>query len=157
MKNYSDTFNTYYQNNAASIYCFKSGRKNSKCSDTISINHLINKVPDRKVSDERILQQITGTLEVIVYYCKQYKHIELSVYADIFKPVEYTNANNEMYHGVEDQRYYNQRKTFSSIEECINYLLMVYTLVYPYNKLSRGTVHRDASIRYLINLYHKEG
>ena len=154
MKNYSGTFNTYYQNNAASIYCFKSRRKNSKCSDTIAINHLINNAPVRKVSDERILQQVVGTLEKIVYYCKQYEHIELSIYADIFKPVEYTNVNNEIYHGVEEQRYYSRRKTFSSIEECINYLLFVYTLIYPYNKLSRDTVHRDTSIRYFINLYY---
>lgn len=155
MNNYSDTFNTFYQSNAASIYCFKSSRKNSKCSNTISINHLINHAPDRKVSDERIIQQITRTIESIVYYARQYKHIELSAYIDSFKQIEYTNANNEIYHGVEDQRYCFQRVRFSSIEECINFVFSVYCLIYPYNKIDRNTLHNNASIRYYINAYYK--
>ena len=96
MNNYSDTYNTFYQSNAASIFCFKSSRKNSKCSDIININHLINRETDRRVSDNRIMDQIAGTIEKIVYYCKQYKHIELSCYMDVFKQIEYENANNEI-------------------------------------------------------------
>ena len=128
MNNYSDTYNTFYQSNAASIFCYKSSRKNSKCSDIININHLINRETDRRVSDNRIMDQIAGTIEKIVYYCKQYKHIELSCYMDVFKQIEYENANNEIYHGVEDQRYCFQRVIFSSIEQCINFVFSVYCL-----------------------------
>ena len=155
MNNYSDTYNTFYQSNAASIFCFKSSRKNSKCSDIININHLINRETDRRVSDDRIMNQIAETIEKIVYYCKQYKHIELSCYMDVFKQIEYENANNEIYHGVEDQRYCFQRVIFSSIEQCINFVFSVYCLIYPYNKIDRNTLHNNASIRYFINQYYR--
>ena len=153
MSNYSNTYNTFYQNNAASILCFKSSRKNSKCSDVISINHLINQETDRRVSDDKILDQIIGTTEKIVYYCKQYKHIELSCYIDVFKQIEY--ENNETCHGVEDHHYCFQRVIFSSIERCINFVFSVYCLIYPYNKIDRNTLHNNASIRYFINKYYR--
>lgn len=155
MKNYSDTYNTFYKNNAASIFCYKSSRKNAKCSNVINIDYLINRETDRRVSDNRIMDQIAGTIEKIVCYCKQHAHIELTCYVDVFKQIEYKNANEEIYHGVEGQRYNFQRVIFTGIEQCINFIFSVYCLIYPYNKIDHNTLHSNASIRYFINKYYR--
>lgn len=153
-RNYDINYDLFYKNNNAIIFCYKSNRKNSSSSDIITINHLTSKDTDRTVSDDRIMNQIAGTIEKIVYYCKQYKRIELSCYVDVSKQAEYENANNELYHDVENQRYNFQRVTFSSIEQCINFVFSVYCLIYPYNKISKKTLFNNASIRYFINQYY---
>jgi len=156
MKNYSDMYNKAYALNAASIFCYKSSRKNSKCSDIISVNHLINHVEDRKISDDRIIQQIADTVAKIVYYSMQYKkHLEVTAYVDTFKNYTCENANNDLYHGIEDQRYCFQRVTFSSIEQCINFIFSVYALIYPYNEIKISRLHDDPSIRYYINKFYR--
>lgn len=153
-RNYDINYDSFYKNNSAIIFCYKSGRKNSSSSDIITINHLTSKDTDRTVSDDRIMSQIAGTIEKIVYYCKQYKHIELSCYVDVCKQADFINANNEIYHDTEDQRYNFQRVTFSSIEQCISFVFSVYCLIYPYNKISKKALFNNASIRYFINQYY---
>ena len=153
-RNYNINYDTFYQNNNANIFCYKSNRKNSSSSAIITINHLANQKPDRTVSDYRIMQQIASTIEKIVYYCKQYKRIELSCYIDVSKQAEYENANNAIYHDIENQRYSFQRVTFSSIEQCISFVFSVYCLIYPYNKISKKTLFNNASINYFINQYY---
>ena len=117
-----NNYNTVYQNNGF-ILCYKSARKNAKTSDIIYINHLINHdKTDHKISDDKILDQFISTMDKIIYYSKQFKHLELSCYVNIFQQVEYKDANNEIYHDAEKHRYAFQRVTFYSIESCINYV-----------------------------------
>lgn len=149
-----NNYNTVYQNNSGFIFCYKSTRRNAKTSDIIMINHLISNKPDHKISDDRIIDQIINTMDKIMYYSKQFKHLELSCYLDIFKQVEYENANNKMHQDIEENRYTFQRVTFYSIESCINYVFNIYSLIYPYNKISYKTLHNNASIRYMINQYY---
>lgn len=156
MSIYSKTYNTFYKDNAACIFCYKSGRKNSKCSDAINIRHLISQEYDSRVSDDRIMDQISGTIAKIVNYCARYKHIELSCYVNVFKQVEYENANKETYHGVECEHYYFQRIAFSSIEQCIDFVFSVYCQVYPHNKISRNTLHNNVNVIYFINQYYSD-
>ena len=154
MKNYSDAYDAFYQNNAARILCYKSNRKNSKSSEYINIYHMINHNPDRRVSDNKIIDQMVETLEKIVLYCNQYHHIELSVYMSVSKQTEYENANKEIYHGVDDLNYCFNHVIFSSIEQCINFVFSIYCLIYPYNKIDRKSLHNNASIRYFISQYY---
>ena len=153
-----ELYNKAFTINAASIYCFKSSRKNSICSDTISINHLINHTEDRKITDERIRQQFTGTLESIVYNALKFNnHLELSVYMDYGKNSSYINANKENYNTWEDIRFSWQRVKFSSIEQCINFLYSVYCLIYPYNEINlQNTIYNDPSVKYYINMYYRK-
>ena len=137
------------------MFCYKSTRKNAKASDIIMINHLISNKPDHKISDDRIMDQIISTIDKIIYYSKQFKHLELSCYLDIFQQVEYKNSNNEIYQDVDKHRYAFQRVQFYNIESCINYVFNIYSLIYPYNKISYKTLHNNASIRYMINQYYK--
>lgn len=156
MKNYSDMYNKAYALNAASIFCYKSSRKNSKCGDIININHLINHVEDRRVSDERILQQIAGTISSVYYQVLQFrKHLELTCYIDSFKNNTYDTTSGEKYHGIEDQRYSFQRVKFSSFEQCINFIFDMYCLIYPYNEISRKTLFNDSSVKYYINKFYR--
>lgn len=151
-----NNYNTIYQNNSGFIFCYKSTRKNAKTSDIIMINHLISHDKTvNKISDDKILDQFISTIDKIIYYSKQFNHIELSCYLDIFQQVEYKNANNEIYHDAEKHRYAFQRVQFYNIESCINYVFNIYCLIYPYNKISYKTLHNNASIRYLINQYYK--
>ena len=150
-----NNYNTAYQNNTGFILCYKSSRKNSKTSDLINIGHLINNDPDHKISDDRIIEQIINTMDKIIYYAKQFNHIELSCYLYIFQQVEYKNANKEIYHDAEKHRYAFQRVPFYSIESCINYVFNLYSLIYPYNRISYKTLHNNASIKYMINQYYK--
>lgn len=151
----SSTYRTYYQSNAATIYLYKSSRKNAKSNDGISINHLINKSIDRKVDDDRILNQFLGVIEKIVYDSIKFnKHLEITFYADIFKQTQYINANNDLYKGVEDTQVYEVRHKLSSIEHCINRVYDLFGLIYPYNHLNRQEIFNNASIKYMINLYY---
>lgn len=149
-----DNYNTVYQNNTGFIFCYKSTRKNAKTSDIINIGHLISDKPDRKMSDDRIIDQIISTIDKIIYYSKQFNHIEISCYLGILQQVEYKNSSNEIYHDAEKHRYAFQRVQFYNIESCINYVFNIYSLIYPYNKISYKTLHNNASIRYLINQYY---
>ena len=150
-------YNKAFFNNAASVLLYKSNRKNAKCSDIISINHLINHKKDRKISDERIIQQFCGTLEKVVYTALSYsKHLEITVFLDIGKNSSYINTNSEVYKTTEYNRANFHRITFSSIEEAINFLYMVYCLIYPYNEINlSNTIYNNASVKYYINLYYK--
>lgn len=143
-----------YALNSASVFCFKSSRKNSKCSDVINIIHLITK--DDKISDENIIYQFINTLEKIVYYSLQNnKYLELSAYVNVNKNASFINANNNIYHDVENYCYNFQRIKFSSIESCINFMFSIYNLIYPYNEISTKTLYTNSSIKYLINKYYK--
>ena len=153
-RNYNDNYDAFYKRNNAIMFCYKSNRKNSRSSDIITVNHLIDKGTNCVISDDRIMNQIASTIENVVYYCKQYKHIELSCYVDASKQADFINANNEVYHDTEDQRYSFQRVAFSSIEQCIDFVFSVYCLIYPYNKISKKALFNNASIRYFISQYY---
>lgn len=150
----TEMHNKYFKSNAMSIYMFKSSRKNSKCSDTINVNHLISK--EIKIHDDRIISQFIGTIESIIYKSKQYNnHLEISVYLSIFKKSSYENANNDLY-CTTDNLYYNfQRVQFSSIEQCINFIFSLYCLIYPYNEISlENEIYSNSSIKYFINEFY---
>lgn len=155
----NELYNKAFTINAASILLYKSNRKNSICSDIISVNHLINHADIRRISDERIIQQFAGTLEKIVYTSLQFnRHLELSVYMDYGKNSSFTNANKELYNTWEHVRFSWQRVKFSSLEECINFLYGVYCLIYPYNEINlSNTIYNDPSVKYYINMYYRKG
>ena len=156
MNNITDRYKSPYSLNAASILLYKSSRKNAKCTDFININHLINHEKDRRINDERILQQLVGTVETIVYDSLTFdKHLEFKCFMYTFKAVSYLNANNEIFHTVEDINADRARNIYNSIEQVINEVVNIYALIYPYNEISRKTVFDDPSIKYFINQYYK--
>lgn len=158
MNNTTDRYKYPYSLNAASILLYKSSRKNAKCTDFISINHLISHERDSRVNDERILQQLAGTVETIVYNSLAFnKHLEFKCFMHTFKAVSYLNANNEIYHTVEDINVVGARDKYNSIEQVINEVFNIYALIYPYNKISRKTVFNNPSIKYFINIYYQGG
>ena len=158
MNNATDRYTTPYSLNTASIVLYKSGRKNAKRTDFININYLNNHEKERRVNDERILQQLAGTVETIVYNSLAFnKHLEFKCFMHTFKSVSYRNANNKIYHTVEDINVDGARNKYSSIEQVINEVFNIYALIYPYNELSRKTVFNNSSIRYFINMYYRGG
>ena len=163
MNNTTDRYNCPYYNcphslNSASILLYKSGRKNAKCTDSININYLINHEKDRRVNDERILQQLAGTVETIVYESLAFdKHLEFKCFVHTFKAASYLNANNEICHTVEDINVDRARNKYSSIEQVINEVFDIYALIYPYNEISRKTVFDNSNIKYFINMYYHGG
>lgn len=149
----SDMYNKGFKNNAMTIFQYKSSRKNSISSNAINVNHLISK--EVKLHDERIIEQLAGTLETIVYNSLKFnKNLELSAYVDTFKDASYNNANNDLYCTTQDLRYSFKRVKFSSIEQCINFLFSLYCLIYPYNEIASNTLYSNASVRYFINMYY---
>jgi hypothetical protein len=154
--NRSKYFNKEYVLNCASFFMYKSNRKNAKISDVISVNHLITNKDNGKINDDRILQQFINTIEKVVYYTLDFnKHIEISCNLDYYKQEQYKNANNEIYAGFENNYMHFDRKTFYSIEQCINYIYSIYCFIYPYNTLSlSNTIYNNPSIKHLINKYY---
>ena len=158
MNKATDRNATPYSLNAASILLYKSSRKNAKCTESINIHHLINHKKDRRINDERILQQLVGTVEKIVYNSLVFdKHLDFKCSIHTFKSVSCRNANNEIYHTVEEINVNRARSKYSSIEQVINEVFNIYALIYPYNKISRKTVFNDNSIKYFINMYYHGG
>ena len=158
MNNTTDRYKSPYALNAANILLYKSSRKNAKRTDLININHLINHEKDRRVNDERILQQLAGTVETIVYESLAFnKYLEFKCFMHTFKAVSYLNANNEIYHTVEDINVDRARNKYNSIEQVINEVFNIYALIYPYNEISRKTVFDNPSIKYFINMYYHGG
>lgn len=151
-------YNNPYMDNIATIYMYKSNRKNAKIIHSFNICHLIAEVKgNRKINDDSILNQFVNTIDEIIHYSKQYsnKHLELSCTVAYGKKISYINANNEKYNDV-DTRYYNfSRKEFSSLENCINFIYDIYTLIYPYNTLSlENHIYNNHSIKYMIKEYY---
>lgn len=158
MNNYSELYNTAFRVNAASIIMYKSSRKNAKCSDIISINHLINNKTDRKIPDDRILEQFINIVEKVVYTAAGFNnHIELTVNLDSAKNSQYKNVNGETYKTWESNYYTWYRVKCSSVESCINFLYKVFYLIYPYNELNlENTIYNNPSIKYLIKKYYNK-
>lgn len=151
---YNKNYVTYYKDNSAALFIYKSSRKNAKC-ELINISHLISKTPDKMVKDQNILYQFISVVDKIINQSLQYnKHIELTYYATIYKQSEYINANNDLYRYPESTQYSIQREKFYSVEQCINRVYDLFSLLYPYNKLNREEVFKNSSIKYFINLYY---
>lgn len=141
-------------NNNASILMYKSSRKNSKASDSISINYLINK--SGIISDGRVLQQFINTIDEVCHYSKlNKKHLELNCSAMIEKNLQFLNANNEQ-HQTKERIFYNfTRQKFYSFEKCINFIYSIYLMIYPCNKLHLKDIYNNPSVKYIINKYYK--
>ena len=153
---YNENYNTYFKSNAATIYIYKSSRKNSKILKSININHLITQKQDRKIPDGRIIEQFVDTLSYIVNYSEK-RHLELTVYSDVFKQVVYKNANGDNYFTTTDLQYNFNRVGFSSLEQCINFLYTIYNLIYPYNTIDLNNgIYQNTSIKYFINKYYQK-
>lgn len=151
----NELYNNSFRINAASVLLHKSSRKNARCSDVISINHLID-TENRMITDERIMDQFINVLEKVVYTSLQFnKHLEVTVYMDTGKNSQYTNASNAPYKTWEHCRYTWQRVKFGSLEGCINFLYTVFAMIYPYNELNLDkTVYRDPRVADLIREYY---
>lgn len=141
-----------YTNNGMTIYCHKSGRKNVKVSDTISVHHLITHSDDKQVQDSRILSQLIDTFGEVIYECIQFNHIELTVYLTLGHIV---NVDGEEV--VHSNYYAFHRTKFTYPEEVLVFLLRLYHLIYPYTKLSNITLFSSPSIAYILNMWtHRE-
>lgn len=151
---YTARYGMSYSLNAATIYAYKSSRKNAQ-REAVHVNHLINKNADgRKINDERILQQFIAVVEKIAYIGKKYNHFELSANLSIFKDCEYINADKNIYCTVEDIPIKFGRTTMYSIEFIINFVFNIFALIYPYNKIRLADVHLNPSIRGIIKKYY---
>ena len=152
----SALYNQAFNNNAMSIFCYKSSRKNALSSDIIKVNHLIGK--DIKISDDNIINQFVGTLDKVISQSIRFNgFLELTAYVDISKNALRTNPNSYVYCDIDNVRYSFQRQRFYSIEQTINFLLSLYFLIYPYNEISTKTIYDNPSIKYLINKYYNGG
>ena len=141
-----------YTNNGLTIYCHKSGRKNAKISDIISVHHLIAHSDDKKVRESRILSQLIDTFGEVIYECIQFNHMELTVYLRLGHTV---NIDGEEV--VHSDYYAFHRTEFTQPEEVLIFLLRLYHLIYPYTKLSNSTVFSSPSIPYILNMWkHRE-
>lgn len=137
-----------YTNNGITIYCHKSGRKNAKISDTISVCHLIAHSDDKKVRESRILSQLINTFSEVIYECIQFNHMELTVYLRLGHTV-----NMDGKESVHTNYYAFHRTEFTQPEEVLIFLLRLYHLIYPYTKLSSSTVFSSPSIQYILNMW----
>lgn len=153
MKNQSELYNNSYVNNALSIIIYKNGRKNSRC-ELINVNHLISHDSDRKISDNRIMEQFISIIEKSVYYFNlNNKHIEFSIRGDFFKQ-SIRDTVNGLYYGIEAIPFMFDRKQVFSIEQYINHVFSVFCLIYPYNTISTDSIFNNQSIKYFINQYY---
>lgn len=146
-----EKYESYYKYNSAIIVCWKSKRRNSKCSDAIMINHLISQEENGKISDERIMQQLINVAERVASYCKEYNNILLSVDLNIYKRVQYKDI-----WGIENSNFYNPNVKFSKIEKLIHYLFSLFALIYPYNTLSTKKTFEDVAIKHIIEDYNNK-
>lgn len=151
----SELYNMPYVVNAFSMYLFKSDRKNSKIINSLSVNHLINKQDDRKVSDTSILKQLVNQFSSVVYSCLKDHYIRYNCYMDIGRATQYLNADNQLYKTLDIRQYHFNRKCIT-IEQFLNDLYDLFMLIYPYSELSIKTVFNDTSIRYFINQWYKQ-
>ncbi len=136
------------KNNGMTIYCHKSGRKNAKISDIISVHHLITQSDNKQVRDSRILSQLIDTFGEVIYECVQFNHIELTVYLSLGHTV---NVDGEEV--VHSDYYAFHRTEFTQPEEVLIFLLRLYHLIYPYTKLSNSVVFSSPSIQYILNMW----
>lgn len=133
--------------NMCNIFMYKSKRKNAEISDIIKILNVYN-------NDNDILNQLIGTLEKVLFYVKNYKHIEASSYVSVNKESCFINANNNNCTESQIITYKFNRQVLYSCEQLINYIYSMYCMLYPENKLSYNTIYDNASIKKFINDYY---
>ena len=146
----------YYEDNAASIFMYKSNRKNSQC-EYFNIWHLISKNENKKINDDSILNQLCSTIDHVLYFAKKYNNkLIFKAFITTGKNATYTDVNNKPYNHIERNKYTLKEECFS-FEEAINYIYNIYCLIYPYNTLSKNTIYNNSSIKNFINEYYKKG
>lgn len=152
-KVYDPNYENYYYNNSAGLFISKSNRKNAK-TEYFSIHHLINQNENKKISDDRIIQQFINTLDTCINQFIRYgRKMYFSSVVTTHKQVTFINANNNLYHTLEELNHYEERH-FYSIEQFINELYRIYSLIYPYHTISKNDIFKNKSINYFINNWY---
>lgn len=146
-----------FKNNVGHIFMYKSTRKNSKCSDIITIRHLISHDHVHGYIDENtITGQIINAVDNCIYAMKllNTREIIITCYLTIGHETVYTNANSELYHHISDIHIDTYRKQYYSVEQLINFLYERFMLIYPYSKLDIKDLYNEPSIKAAINRYY---
>lgn len=143
-------YNIAYVNNAATIYFYKSQRKNAKIIKTYNINHLITKNSDRKISNECMISHFLELLEYVSCYSKP-NNIDISVSCN-----EWRNAIHGCLKDSQNFCWTTGRIHFDNFTEAAYWLYFnLFCRIYPYCEIAFTDIETDNNFRYLYEQWKK--
>lgn len=138
-------YNFAFVNNAATIYFYKSSRKNAKIIKAFHINHLITKNNDRKISNERMKSHFLEMLEYVSYYSKP-NDINMSVNCN-----EWKNAIINGERKTQNWCWTTGRIRFDSFTTAAHWLYFnLFCRIYPYCEIDFTEIEMNPSYKYFL-------
>ena len=139
-------YNFAFINNAATVYFYKSSRKNAKIIKAYRLNHLITKNNDRKISNERLKSHFLNLIEYVSYYSKP-NNIDISVDCN-----EWKNAIIDGKKDVQCWCWKTGRIHFDNFTEAAHWLYFnLFCRIYPYCEIDFTEIEMDPSYKYFLN------
>lgn len=143
-------YNYAFVNNAATIYFYKSSRKNAKIIKTYHINHLITKNNDRKISNERMKSHFLEMLEYLSHYSKP-NDINICVNCN-----EWKNAIHDGEKKTQNFCWTTNRLHFDNFPGAAHWLYFnLFCRIYPYCEIDFADIETDNNVKYLYSQWKK--
>ncbi len=144
-------YNFAFINNAATIYFYKSSRKNAKIIKHLNINHLINKNDEsRKIAPDRMKIVFFGILEYLSYYTAP-AHIDIAISCNEWK--------NAIINGKKESQNWcweTGRLHFDGFTTAAHWLYFnLFTRIYPYCEIDFTEIETDSNYKYLKKEWEK--
>lgn len=144
-------YNFAFINNSATVYIYKSNRKNAKIVKCFNINHLITHDSTRKVAPDKMKDQFLSILEPLSYYTEA-GNINISVSC--------IEGKNAIINGGKCSQswYWNTEKLhFDSFTTAAHWLYFnLFCRIYPYCEIDFTEIEMDNNYKFLLNEWKTE-
>lgn len=143
-------YNFAFVNNAATIYFYKSNRKNAKIIKDLNINHLITRDSTRKIAPDKMKDEFLLILEYISCYTAP-AHIDISIYCN-----EWKNAIIDSKKESQNWVWKTGRLHFDGFTTAAHYLYFnLFCRIYPYCETDFTEIETDSNYKYLEKEWRK--
>lgn len=143
-------YNIAYVNNAATIYFYKSQRKNAKIIKSININHLISHSEDRKINQDKLKDTFISIIEYLSVYTKP-GSINLAVICN-----EWKNAIHGSVKGTQNFVWTTEKLHFDHFTTAAHWLYFnLFCRIYPYCEIAFSDIETDNNFKYLYEKWER--
>lgn len=144
-------YNYAFLDNFATVFFYKSSRKNAKILKDYHVRHLISKDNDRKISNERMKSYFLELLENVSYYSKS-NDINISVLC-----LEHKNAIINGEKETQGWGWETGRIHFDNFTTAAHWLYFnLFCRIYPYCEIDFTEIEMDPSYKYFLKEFENK-
>lgn len=144
-------YNFAFVNNAATVYFYKSSRKNAKIIKAYNINHLIARDNDRRISSDRMKSHFLDMLEYVSYY-SQPNNIDISIDCN-----EWKNAIINGERKTQNWCWETGRIHFNNFTEAAHWLYFnLFCRIYPYCEIDFTEIEMNPTYKCFMEKFNNK-